>query len=105
MKHKEIVQAWLNGETIQTRALDSGEWIDLHPVDSAVLSYNFHDDDEFRIKPSGDNKSPESSEILDFTRKLADFIYDNAGDLPLASVLGVVEIVKLTILDEMQGEL
>lgn len=105
MKHKEIAQAWLNGETVQMRGIDSGNWTDLIPADESVISYHFHDDTEYRRKPSADNEAPENSNILDFTRKLSDFIYDNAGDMPLATVLGSVEIVKLTILSDMQGEL
>lgn len=81
------------------------KWIDLEPADESELSYNFHDDWDYRYKPPEENEAPESSEILDFTRKLADFIYDNAGDMPLATVMGAIEIVKLTILDDMQGEL
>lgn len=38
--------------------------------------------------------------VVDFSEKLETFIYDNAIDLPIVSIVGVLETVKYLILTD-----
>lgn len=51
MKHKNLLQAWLNGDTIQIKIGTADNWNDLASCDECNQSYNFHDVSNYRIKP------------------------------------------------------
>ena len=50
MKHKDIAIAWLNGEEIEFED-GSGEWHPLKLACNSIVSYSFHDNQKYRIKP------------------------------------------------------
>jgi len=50
MKHKKILQAWLDGKTVEFLSY-SKEWITLQKIDEVDTAPGFIDDMEYRIKP------------------------------------------------------
>jgi len=50
MKHKEIIQAWLNGETVQYLSINN-EWVSLSPIENQSMAPSFSDGKDYRIKP------------------------------------------------------
>lgn len=52
MKHKSIIKAWLDGETVQYKTPIGSEWHTCeHPDNAPMVCYGFHDAYEYRIKP------------------------------------------------------
>jgi len=52
MKHKEIIQAWLNGETVEyLSSNDVGVWVSLDPIETRSMMPAFSDNNTYRIKP------------------------------------------------------
>jgi hypothetical protein len=51
MKNKDILQAWLNGETIEFLSYHSAKWVTLKPANESQTAPGFHDNIKYRIKP------------------------------------------------------
>ena len=51
MKHKEIIKAWLDGETIELKHPNSNIWNTLEPEDTCSEMPYFSDCYHYRIKP------------------------------------------------------
>jgi len=50
MKHKDTLQAWLNGETVEYLNIYN-QWIALPPPNETESAPGFFDNKEYRIKP------------------------------------------------------
>jgi hypothetical protein len=51
-KHRDVIIAWANGETIQWRKDESEEWSDLRSPERATKSNpGFYEEYQYRIKP------------------------------------------------------
>ena len=96
-KHKEVIQAWLDGKDIQFKANTRNEWADFsEELVSNPMTFSFM---EWRIKP--EIKQVDCQALID--SELLMYFYDTAGKHKSGYVIGKLKSHNETIYKDHRG--